>query len=353
MPLRVQNLDDRTYADLVEEAISMIPRYAPEWTNYNPSDPGVTLIELLAYFTEMMIYRLNRVTRESRIGFLKLLRGVDPAEEKRLAHAPVRDVDEALRQAVLDLRRPQRAVSGEDFEYLARTLEVEGPAGPKIVRALCLLRRNLEPPVNLSGELDHPGHVSVVVLPDKEFHHDELEKFLDLVRNELERKRLLTTRLHVTGPHYLFTSVGAEIHILHGVPAEEVRNDAIKKLNDYFDPFPGGGPDGEGWPFGRAIHISEIYEQLENVEGVAFIREVCILNLATSGSRLAHEHAAIGIQIGIHSTVGVDTRLGCLTPADTERLITDTSGRLMAVRLRPHELARIDCAGLAFSSVAY
>lgn len=352
MPLKVPNLDDRAYSDLVAEAISMIPRYAPEWSNYNPSDPGVTLIELLAYFTEMMIYRLNRVTRESRIRFLKLLREVDSDEEKRLAHAPVRDVDEALMQAVLDLRRPQRAVTGEDYEYLARSLELNGPSGPKIVRALCLMRSNLETPDNQFGEFYHPGHVSVVVLPGKELHVDDLARFLELTRNELDRKRLLTTRLHVTGPHYLFVSIGASIHSSPGVHLDEIRINVLEKLNNYFDPFPGGGPDGEGWPFGRAIHIPEIVEQLENVEGVAFIREVCILNLATSGSRLSHEHSAVGVQIGVHSTVGVDTRLGCLTPADTERLITDTSGRLMAVRLRPHELARIDCAGLTFSSGA-
>ena len=34
-------LDDRTFHDIVEEAISMIPRYSPEWTNHNASDPGI------------------------------------------------------------------------------------------------------------------------------------------------------------------------------------------------------------------------------------------------------------------------------------------------------------------------
>ena len=64
MPLQIPNLDDRNFTDLVEEARSMIPQYAPEWTNQNASDPGITLIELLAYVSEMLIYRLNRVTRE-------------------------------------------------------------------------------------------------------------------------------------------------------------------------------------------------------------------------------------------------------------------------------------------------
>ena len=33
-------LDDRTYADIVAEAMRLIPRYCPEWTNHNPSDPA-------------------------------------------------------------------------------------------------------------------------------------------------------------------------------------------------------------------------------------------------------------------------------------------------------------------------
>jgi len=66
-------LDDRTFNDIVEEAISMIPRYAPEWTNHNPSDPGITLIELAAWMTDLLIYRLNQVPDKNYVAFLNLL----------------------------------------------------------------------------------------------------------------------------------------------------------------------------------------------------------------------------------------------------------------------------------------
>ena len=66
-------LDDRSFHDIVEEAISMIPRYAPEWTNHNPSDPGITLIELAAWMTDIILYRLNRVPEKNYIAFLNLL----------------------------------------------------------------------------------------------------------------------------------------------------------------------------------------------------------------------------------------------------------------------------------------
>jgi hypothetical protein len=34
-------LDDRTWQDIVDQARSLIPRFTPEWTDHNPSDPSV------------------------------------------------------------------------------------------------------------------------------------------------------------------------------------------------------------------------------------------------------------------------------------------------------------------------
>jgi predicted phage baseplate assembly protein len=67
------NLDDRTFAELVNECLLRIPRYCPEWTNYNPSDPGVTLIELFAWLTDQMLLRFNKVPRLHYVAFLELL----------------------------------------------------------------------------------------------------------------------------------------------------------------------------------------------------------------------------------------------------------------------------------------
>ncbi len=73
MPLRAPNLDDRRFDDLVAEAISRIPRYAPEWTDHNKSDPGITLVQLFAWLGEMLMYRLNRVPERNYIKFLQLI----------------------------------------------------------------------------------------------------------------------------------------------------------------------------------------------------------------------------------------------------------------------------------------
>ncbi|MGA2086179.1 MAG: hypothetical protein ABSG60_11720, partial [Terracidiphilus sp.] len=73
MPLQAPNLDNRQYADIVAQAKTLIPRYAPEWTNFNDSDPGMTLVQLFAWMTEILIYRINQVPDLNYIKFLQLL----------------------------------------------------------------------------------------------------------------------------------------------------------------------------------------------------------------------------------------------------------------------------------------
>ncbi len=73
MPITVPTLDDRRYQDLLNEALARISVYTPEWTNFNQSDPGVTLIELFAFLTENLLYRANRIPENNRIKFLTLL----------------------------------------------------------------------------------------------------------------------------------------------------------------------------------------------------------------------------------------------------------------------------------------
>jgi hypothetical protein len=73
MPIVSPNLDDLTYDRIVTELTNRIPVYCPEWTDYNDSDPGITLIQLFAYLTEMVGYRLNQVPQKSQASLMQLL----------------------------------------------------------------------------------------------------------------------------------------------------------------------------------------------------------------------------------------------------------------------------------------
>lgn len=67
------NLDDRRWADLVDEGRSMIPVFAPTWTDHNAHDPGITLMEMLAWIAETDIYRVDRIPDSHLRTFLSLI----------------------------------------------------------------------------------------------------------------------------------------------------------------------------------------------------------------------------------------------------------------------------------------
>lgn len=73
MALPSPNLDDRRFQQLVDEAKRYVQQRAPEWTDHNVSDPGVTLIETFAYMVDQLLYRLNRVPDKNYSAFLDLL----------------------------------------------------------------------------------------------------------------------------------------------------------------------------------------------------------------------------------------------------------------------------------------
>jgi hypothetical protein len=71
--LPLPRLDDRTFEELVREARDLIPILAPDWTDENVHDPGITLLEMLAWHIETQQYRLDRLTERHLRKFLKLL----------------------------------------------------------------------------------------------------------------------------------------------------------------------------------------------------------------------------------------------------------------------------------------
>lgn len=93
-------LDDRHFQDLVNEARMRIAQSCPEWTEHNVSDPGITLIELFAWMTDLTIYRLNRIPDKLHVALMELL-GIrlDPPAAARagLRFRIVEGTDEAVR----------------------------------------------------------------------------------------------------------------------------------------------------------------------------------------------------------------------------------------------------------------
>ena len=142
MPLPIPNLDDRTFDQLVTEGRSLIPRYTKTWTNHNPSDPGITLMEMLAYLTQTEIYQLNQIPPTSLEHFLRL---IDIYRERR-ATGEQESIDQRLERALRSLQQATRTVTQTDFESLAREAAKGTPVVSLDTGATSVLTRQFDPP---------------------------------------------------------------------------------------------------------------------------------------------------------------------------------------------------------------
>lgn len=66
------NLNDKSYEEMLAEAIAQIPLYSREWTNYNVSDPGITILQNLTAFQQLQQESINEMPEEARRKLLKL-----------------------------------------------------------------------------------------------------------------------------------------------------------------------------------------------------------------------------------------------------------------------------------------
>jgi len=93
-------LADMSARELAEEMVRRIPAHTPEWNNPQVGDPGRTIIDLVAWMGETILYRVNLLPRRQRLEFLRLLglqlREAEPARglltlahKKSLNAAPV------------------------------------------------------------------------------------------------------------------------------------------------------------------------------------------------------------------------------------------------------------------------
>jgi predicted phage baseplate assembly protein len=186
-------------------------------------------------------------------------------------------LDDARLRAPRELRTRDRAVTADDYAHLA--LKVEG-----VRRAHCLAP-GAQP--QRGGGRPRPGEVTVLVLPEPHALREppagapiELDGALHSnVVHYLDARRLLGTQLEVRGP--LIVPVSIEVSMSVSVSSdpgrlERIRLAAEQTLYRFLDPYT-GGESGQGWPFGRQLHRSELYSLLHRLPGVQSIDQVRIV----------------------------------------------------------------------------
>jgi hypothetical protein len=322
VPIPLPSLDDRTFADLTGEARALIPALLPEWTDHNPSDPGIVLVELFAWLTEMLVYQADQVPDAHVEKFLALLGA--PRD-------PDTSLEAATRAAVLGLRERYRAVTPADHEELVRSAW-PATGGPPVARVRCVPRRDLAATDAAVRAAAAPASVSVVVVPPRPDPAADPaadpgdtgsagtvagrslptpgEKLLTGLAAFFEPRRLLATRLHVVGPRYRPVRVDADVVVRDDAAPEPVLAAARAALADFLDPLE-GGPRGTGWAFGRPVWTCEVIAVLAAVTLVAYVEDATV------------------------------------TTDDPARVLLDGSGRPTGVALDADELVAADTDGIA------
>ncbi|WP_270938432.1 putative baseplate assembly protein [Falsiroseomonas oryzae] len=190
-------------------------------------------------------------------------------------------VQEAEARIPRTLRTGDRAVAAEDFVELS----LETP-GRKVGRAHVLPRH--KPQQRADGV---PGTVTVIVLPA----HDPVtpdtptpdREMLRRVCAHLEPRRLVTTELYVTPPEYVEVHLSVAVEAEAGTGGETLKRWVELALRQHFAPLPPYGPDGAGWPFGRAVRDRDAEAAALRVQGVRLVNQVIVEGeaVAPDGSR--------------------------------------------------------------------
>ena len=172
-------------------------------------------------------------------------------------------ITHARQRASMEIRSRYRAVTAEDFEFMA------GEASPRVARAVCIPPRD-------GGAV--PLHLVPRVYPaDRRLDFAELmpeEALLTEVAEYLDERRLIGTTVELKPCRYRGLSVVVNLQARPLADTARVEEDVAHALYTYLNPLVGGNPTGPGagWPFGRALNQGELYGVVHAVDGVEFVR---------------------------------------------------------------------------------
>jgi hypothetical protein len=126
---------------------------------------------------------------------------------------------------------------------------------------------------------------------------DDLALPVDLVERvsgHLDERRILTTTVEITTPFYQGVTVVARVRGSAGADPELIRDRLLEAMYRYINPLT-GGPEGNGWPFGRELNVGEVFALLAGVEGVLGVEEVRLFlaDLRTGERREGRQRARI------------------------------------------------------------
>lgn len=181
--------------------------------------------------------------------------------------AAAETLGEAEVRALALVEAPTRAVTLADVEALALATP-----GTRIARVAAV--GNHHPAFAC---VTAAGIVTVVVVPHLPAGRPEPSRGLcRAVAAHLSPRRLVGTRIEVTGPEYVAVSVHATVAARRLAVIAEVRGRVLAALDAFLHPLH-GGPAGTGWPFGRDVMRTELLQVIDDVAGVDHVLALALV----------------------------------------------------------------------------
>jgi uncharacterized phage protein gp47/JayE len=130
------------------------------------------------------------------------------------------------------------------------------------------------------------GHISLVIVPDPvQVEPNQILQLNQDLKIWLNKRKLLTTRLHIVQPNYLTVNISADLYLEDGADIQNVEEVVRQEINTFFHPLQSGTYwDGQGWPFGRNIYPSEIYALFDRVSGVDYVKNLVLSESNTTAN---------------------------------------------------------------------
>jgi predicted phage baseplate assembly protein len=234
-----------------------------DWTQYGAVPPKGAVLRYTRY--RHGGGRDGNVTAETLTVLKSTLAGIDTVTNPDAAAGGVdaEVIGHARQRASMEIRSRYRAVTAEDFEFLA------GEASPRVARAVCIPPRD-------GGSV--PLHLVPRIVPaDRKLEHAELIPDADLlaeVGEYLDERRLIGTTIELKPCRFRGLSVVVNLQARPLADTARVEEDVAHALYTYLNPLVGGNPTGpgQGWAFGRALNQGELYGVVHAVDGVEFVR---------------------------------------------------------------------------------
>ncbi|WP_164931859.1 hypothetical protein [Dyella sp. M7H15-1] len=316
MSFELPDLDTRDSAALQAELIRRIPQFTRLWTDYNDSDPGITLLQLLCWIGESLLYQNNAIPIQADQNFLRDVLGLaftsnttpySEAAEKDFdfAFQGLRDVlgqieagvtltRAQLQHAVLDYRdTPYLALSLSDVQALAlqtnAMIDAQQSASQDSSKTVLRVRRadalvsgeatnayvlsdaawsyQLIDPTDAGAPPPPGSRRSVLVLqpPLGQAAADaaQAEKtLLDSVRTYVSPRVLLGNRVNVRAAQLTDINLDVSVRCPPNVVLKTVLTALMNTLFAYFQP-------GERWAYDRPPELEDLQHVIESVPGVS------------------------------------------------------------------------------------